>query len=575
MMARAALAGLMLAMAGLLADAAAQLPPPVLNPVDQLAPRQAPNLAPSATTPPPQATTGPNAGAQVRVVKVALRGNLALSDAELASATAGLAGQQVPLSRLEDARLALLRAYRAADYPFTAVNAGLAPAEGGVDVTFAITEGFVAEVKLEGDIGAAGTQVLRFLDRLVARKPVSGAMIERALLLASDIPGVTVRGTLRPLATEPGALQLVAQVEHKLVSGYVNLDNRGYRYVGPWQGLLTAGVNSVTEFGERSELSFFGTPTGAQWFVQGSEEFFLGGSGLRLKVYAGTGVTRPFGKVGASGYQGEAQVGGASLSYPLVRSRPFNLTALTALDLFDSTVTTGFGDNRTRASLDKIRILRGGMDMQLLDSWVPLLPSATMVGNFRIHNGLNGLGATATNSVTAARAGSNFGFTKVTGEVQRTQPLFSPFDQGMINIQGLFAGQWTNDVLPSAEKYYLGGSRLGRGFYNGQVSGDRAWGAAVELQLDTAFELPTDPVIGNGRYTAQWYAFRDVGRTFENLRTDPSRRLSSWGGGVRLVVSDTVQFDAEVAQRITRRPDGAAADPLRETAALFRTLVRY
>lgn len=82
-------------------------------------------------------------------------------------------------------------------------------------------------------------------------------------------------------------------------------------------------------------------------------------------------------------------------------------------------------------------------------------------------------------------------------------------------------------------------------------------------------------MIGNGRYTAQWYAFRDLGRTFENLRTDPNRRLSSYGGGVRLVVSDTVQFDAEVAQRVTRRPDGAAADPLRETAAIFRTLVRY
>ena len=581
MMVWAALAGLTLVLAGLSGNAhaqsaaIAQAAPPVLNPVDRLAPRPAPNLSPSATTPPPVAATGPNAGAEVRVAKVALRGNLALGDAELAAALGGLAGRQVPLSRIEDARLAVLRAYRSADYPFTAVNAGLAPAEAGVEVTFAITEGFVAEVKLEGDIGAAGTQVLRFLDRLVGAKPVSGAMIERALLLASDIPGVTVRGTLRPLTTEPGALHLVAQVEHKTVSGYLNVDNRAYRYVGPWQGLLTFGVNSLTEFGERSELSFFGTPTGAQWFVQGSEEFFLGGSGLRMRLYAGTGVTRPFGKVGANGYQGEAQVGGVSLSYPIFRSRPFNLTAVTALDLFDSTVTTGFGENRTRASLDKIRILRGGMDFQLLDSWVPLLPSATMVGNFRIHNGLNGLGATATNSVTAARSGSNFGFTKATAEIQRTQPLFSPFEQGMVNVQGLFAGQWTDDVLPSAEKFYLGGSRLGRGFYNGQISGDRAWGAAVELQLDTAFELPTEPVIGNGRYTAQWYAFRDVGRTFENLRTDVGRRLSSYGGGVRLVVSDTVQFDAEVAQRVTRRPDGAAADALRETAAIFRTLVRY
>ena len=49
---------------------------------------------------------------------------------------------------------------------------------------------------------------------------------------------MTVRGTLRPLASEPGALQLVAQVERRAYSGYVNLDNRGYQLVGPWQGLL-------------------------------------------------------------------------------------------------------------------------------------------------------------------------------------------------------------------------------------------------------------------------------------------------------------------------------------------------
>ena len=553
----------------------AQPAPPVFNPVERLAPQQAPSLGPSVTTPPPVAATGPNAGALLRVAKVTLRGNLALTDADLAGVTTGLAGQEVPLSRIEDTRLALLRAYRAADYPFTAVNAGITPGAEGAELTFAVTEGFVAEVKLEGDIGAAGTQVLRFLQRLVGQRPVSGAMIERALLLASDIPGVKARGTLRPMAAEPGALQLVAQVEHRVVSGYVNVDNRAYRYIGPWQALATVGVNSLTEFGERSEISAFGTPGGAQWFVQGSEEFFLGGSGLRMRLYAGTGVTRPFGKVGANGYQGDAQVGGVALSYPVVRSRPFNLTAVTQFDLFDSTVTTGFGDSRTRSSLDKIRILRGGADFQVLDNWVPLLPAGTTVGNLRVHRGLEFMGATASGSPTAARAGSNFGFTKVNGEVQRTQPLFSPFENGMVNLQGLFAGQWSNDVLPSAEKYFLGGNRLGRGFYSGQIAGDRAWGASVELQLDTAFEVPSEPVIGNGHFTAQWYAFRDIGRTFENLRTDPARHISSYGGGVRLVVSETVQLDAEVARRITRRPDGAAADALRETAAIFRTLVRY
>ncbi len=556
--------------------AGAQQRPPMLNPVERMAPPQVPQLSPAITTPAPVAASGPNAGAQVRVSKVMLRGNTALSAEDLEPALAGLAGQQVSLARIEEARLSVLRAYRRADYPFAAVNAGLTPSPAGVELTFAITEGFVAEVKLEGNIGPAGTQVLRFLNTVVGDRPVTGRAIERALLLASDIPGVTVRGTLRPLSTEPGALQLVAEVSHTLVSGYANIDNRGYRYVGPWQGLLVSGVNSLSQFGERSEVSLFGTPQGAQWFVQGAEDVLLGGgSGLKVRLYAGTGVTRPFGKIGESGYLAEAQLGGIVATYPIIRSRPFNLYAMTQLDIFDSSVYTGFGTARTRASVDHVRTWRNGADISWLDSTLPFLPGATVVGNLRVHQGLHAMGATPSLSPTAARAGSNFGFTKVTAEVQRTQPLFSPFENSMVNLQATIGGQYSRDVLPTAEKYYLGGNRLLRGFYNGQVSGDSAWAFALELQLDTAFEVPSQTIPGNGRYTAQWYVFKDQGRTYQMLPTDPNRRLSSLGGGVRVVASETVQLDAEVAHRVTRNPDGNAAEPLNEVVGIFRMRVRY
>ena len=114
--------------------------------------------------------TGPGAVAEIQVGTVQVTGAEALSPARLAPATAGLEGSTIPLARIEEARLAILRAYRDAGYPFAAINAGLTrrpAAEGGpvvADLTFAVTEGFVAEVKLDGDIGPAGTQVLRFLN---------------------------------------------------------------------------------------------------------------------------------------------------------------------------------------------------------------------------------------------------------------------------------------------------------------------------------------------------------------------------------------------------------------------------
>ncbi|MCO6418711.1 BamA/TamA family outer membrane protein [Siccirubricoccus sp. KC 17139] len=555
-------------------------PPPLRNPVDLAAPPATPRLAPSVEGPPLRRQEGPGAAVELHIGTVRITGNEAIEETQLAPAIAGLADSTVPLARIEESRLGILRAYRDRGFPFAAVNAGVTrrPDSNLVDLTFAVTEGFIAEVKLEGDaenIGPAGTQVLRFLNRLIGVRPVSTAAVERALLLASDIPGLTVRGTLRPLQTEPGALQLVAQVERKAVSGYVNIDNRGYRLVGPWQGLFVAGVNSLTSFGERTELSFFGAPNSTQWFAQASVETFLGGSGLRMRLYAGTGETRPSGSLREIGYFGRTTVGGVGLTYPIVRSRPFNLYAVGNFDFFESEVETGTS-GRTRASRDAIRILRAGLDAQLLESWLPWFPAATTFGSIRLHQGVTGLGATRNGYPLSGRSGGeDFGFRKLTGEIQRTQPLFSPFEGSLLSVQALFSGQYSDDVLPQAEKYYVGGNRLGRGYYAGQITGDKAWGLALELQFDLGFELPITPALGNNRFAPQFYIFRDIARTVENRRDDPNRRIASWGGGVRLLISDAVQFDLEGVHRDVRRPDGAAADALHETSLIFRTLVRF
>jgi hemolysin activation/secretion protein len=244
-------------------------------------------------------------------------------------------------------------------------------------------------------------------------------------------------------------------------------------------------------------------------------------------------------------------------------------------DVFSSLVSTGTPG--TLFTSDEIRVMRGGLDGQLLDNWLDFLPAATTTANIRLHHAIRALGATDYRGigVNASRNGSNFGFIKFTGEVQRNMPLFAPYDGAMLGLQGLFSGQYSNDVLPQAEKFFLGGARLGRGFYSGQATGDKGWGMAAELQLDTAFDLPTNPAIGNGRATAQFYLFRDISRAIQNAPGEPNNRLSSYGAGVRLVVSDAVQFDVEAYHRVTRQPDGAGTSPLKIFGGIFRTLVRF
>ena len=54
---------------------------------------------------------------------------------------------------------------------------------------------------------------------------------------------------------------------------------------------------------------------------------------------------------------------------------------------------------------------------------------------------------------------------------------------------GLLAGQLSNDILPPAEQFYLGGTQFTRGYYSGQVAGDKALAATAELQLNTGVDL--------------------------------------------------------------------------------------
>jgi hemolysin activation/secretion protein len=556
-------------------------PPPQQRAIERVAPPPAPPLAPPLTVPESTPASGPGQAMMVRVAGLEILGNTALATVALRATLAGLEGATVPLAAIETARFALLRAYRDAGYPYVSVTATLSARADGAMLRFAVTEGFVAEIRLDGDIGPAGTQVLRFLERLRGQRPLTAAALERALLLASDIPGVAVRGVLRPLPGEAGAMQLVAQLVRRPFGGFVNLDNRGYQLTGTHQALVVAGLNAFSSFGERSEVALLGTEGGRQSFAQLSEELFLGGSGLRLRAQIGAGRAAPGAPLSAIGYAGDTRMAALGLSFPVIRARSRNLTVSAQAETFDSSVEADLGAGKQDLSQDSVRALRIGVEASARDALLGFAPmTASSSAALRLGQGIEAFGATDRadgQPGAAARAGSDFGFTKLTGEIGRTQPLFEPMPGWLIGAQGLIAGQWSGDVLPLSEKFYLGGTRLGRGFYSGQISGDTALAAALELQLSTGFTFDPGAGFGERRLATQVYLFRDEGRTWENQAADPDRRLASWGGGVRFVFDDRLQFDIEAVRRITRQPEGSGAGirPADATDVFGRLMLRF
>jgi hemolysin activation/secretion protein len=389
--------------------------------------------------------------------------------------------------------------------------------------------------------------------------------LERWLLLAQDIPGLTVRSVLNPSAGDPGALTLVAQVSRKPYSGYVVADNRAFDLVGPQEALGVFNLDSMTQFGERTQLSLFGALDGTNVFGQLSEEFFVGASGLKFRIYAGLGESTPSGQLKTIGYHGGTDVFGFQFAYPLVRSRAQSLVMAASFDALENNVDNNLGQNGStqRASYDSLRVLRLGETYALLDTVLGADRTGVNTFNARLSQGLSSLGASANGDTYTPppRIGEVITFTKANGDLSRTQTLFKPFDDATVALVGRLGWQYSNVLLPPAEKYYLGGPQFNRGYYFGQVSGDSAVAATAELQLNTPFPLPKPIPF---QLNSQFYAFYDWGEAWQNTRLEADVVLRT-------------ELDFEGVYRVNRYPNGQGPDvsPLSSAAFYWQILQRF
>ncbi|MCU4158540.1 BamA/TamA family outer membrane protein [Acidiphilium sp. AL] len=551
---------------------------PQASPLPHILPKAPPNLGQSLPNFRPIGKEGTVPHASVPVRSTSVIGATAFPAVTLNATIGNLVGPAVPLAGIEAARLRLVALYRDHGYVLTAVSAEINAAG---DLRFIVTEGHIAAIKLSRDIGPAGTLVLRFLDHLTHERPVREASLEHWLLLTEEIPGVDVNAVLQPNASAPGALTLVAEVRHQAVSGLITADNRGFKETGPAEGLAVLDINSLTKFGEQTQISLFHTSGGTNNFGQASESFFVGSSGLRIGLYAGAGRPLPGGILREIGYRGYLEVFGVNASYPLLLRRGQSLSAKLSFDGIQNLIETASGSGgETETTTDSIRALRAELNEAFTDDALGGDRVGLTTASLEVSKGLPILGASADGRVNAGRLGERIDFWKLDAAIERTQTLFSPWQGATIALQGEFGGQFTTDVLPSSEEFYLGGNRITQGYYSGQVIGDKALYASAELQLNTpiAFAL-----LGR-RFDlgTQFYSFYDWGETWQNRHLAPDvrpndHRLASFGGGARLRLTSRLELDIEAVHRFVTQlvPTGSGVPPLSGTAVYWGVLARY
>jgi hemolysin activation/secretion protein len=545
---------------------------PPASPIPRVQPPAQPQVNPpkAPEAPPAQVEAGP----PVHIVAVEIDGATAYPPAKLQAMLSGLQGATVTRSQVVDAVRAIETMYRNDGYFLTAVRGVLGEAPSGTRLRVEVTEGYINSVKIDGDAGPVETLIYSYFAHLTTIRPVRITDVERYALLAENVSGMTVRTILRSAGTTPGAVDLVAQVQRKPVDAIVTDDNRGPRTAGPNEMLIGIGTNSFTSFGERFQAIIYDTPfNDQQVFGQASLEGFVGSEGIKVKGYVGSGTAQPGDILKATGFQSDLHEAGVSVIDPVLRTRALSVSLSAAFDVEESTIDLPNADNLEEpTSKTNLRVLRLGQTLDVQDDLLGAGRAAANTITFTVHRGLPSLWGQKNDSPFVPRPLVRNDFTKVTAELIRVQNLYA-WDTYSLALKLAFAGQWTNDVLPPIEKYYLGGEQYGRGFFSGEVTGDDVAAGTAELQLNDSIQ---GHVFGHAfDVGTQYYTFYDVGQTWPTLQGDLHQKVESAGLGVRANFTSSLSTQVEGVRRFTRRPTATFGSVEPAYAAFFRIVLRY
>ena len=399
--------------------------------------------------------------------------------------------------------------------------------ESGAIIRLKAVEGYIDQVIWPEGLERYRDFFSDYAERITSQRPVTVATMERYLLLANDLPGLTFRSNLRASRTSPRASTMVLELETDHYGATLGLDNRGTDSSGPLQPSASATLSNLLGLHERLSLGY--TLAGPQDDQSGPPELHYFSASL-LKVLNPEGLTLELSGNGSLGEPGtdilrqleietESLNFSTALSYPFIRTRPKNLTGTIAFDAKNSETQ----QLSQISSRDRLRIFRGELSWDNSDEYKGVNQLILAA-----HQGVDGLGSTNNNNSRASRGNARVDFFRATMLASRRQQLPKNFE---IYISAF--GQLTDDSLLSSQECGFGGAQFGRGFDPSVITGDKCLMGLAELR----YSVPGAQLSAlNTLDYLQFYSFADYGKIWNidaPLGTAREDDGSSAGLGVR------------------------------------------
>ena len=379
------------------------------------------------------------------------------------------------------------------------------------EAVFNIIEARLGQIVFEGPapLRVSKDLVLNiFQSQLAGQERLNNLQLDRALLLAGDLPGVFV-GTRQRAGQELGSTDLVVTTQDKAAyAGDITLDNSGSRSTG--ENRLAANLEWRSPSGRADLLSTALVHTEGSDYGRLGYSIPVGLDGLRLGTNLSQlhyNVVSPEFK--SQGIQGRSGSTGIDLNYPLVRARDRNLYV-------NATYDHKSFDNKTKAagttSNYAVNNASIGLNGNQFDDWNGGGATTASLTVVRGHVDLDGSPNKADDRKTANTQGV---FRKLRYSVSRQQNL-----SGTVSLNASYTGQIADKNLDGSEKMYLGGASGVRAYPSSEAGGSdgQMLNMAVKTRLPDGFE---------------WTVFYDWGRVQQYhtpYTSSPTKNMLSLSG---------------------------------------------
>ena len=469
--------------------------------------------------------------------------NLVDAFPELADANAAyqtrLTRGRIAVSEIFDATSDLEAAYARAGFVLARIVLPVQRLSDGGSLRVLVVDGFVETVEAPQAPTEVRERLEEVTDRIVDKPGLTLRELERALLLAGDIPGVAL-GSALAAGQRPGGTVIALDPQYRSVTGFFGFDNIVSDTLG--NVFFNGGLEFNSPFGLGESIYFraSGAPSG----YLGDEPRLrtlaagfalpIGSDGLLFNFEVTDSRTAPDQPIAPT--TSEFERFSFRLFYPWIRSRDRNVSTQISLDRTSDTQELTIGDTTVPIYNDVLTVLRIGANASFRSA-----SGANLQAGLNLSKGLDAFGSRGSEDVGTgtplSRAGADAEFSKLVLAGTYQRPLGEQFALSVTGRAQVNFG----DILPTSEQFSIAGPDDLSGFDSGAVRGDNGWMLRSELAWQNEIALGGIPVVLSPYvFAAAGSVRREQPTIVEAARVD----AFSYGIGVDLFASGASVFQS-------------------------------